>query len=64
MILDNYFILFANCIAVKGAKRGIICDLQRGYYVFVPNTLADLLIDSSKLSIKLLLEKYKSFTDQ
>lgn len=38
--LDNkYFILYACCIPVKGAKRSIMCDLQRGTYIKIPNAL-------------------------
>jgi len=37
------FNLFANCIPVKGARRSIICDIQRGDFKFIPNALYELL---------------------
>ncbi|MDB4952276.1 MAG: hypothetical protein JWM27_4925 [Gemmatimonadetes bacterium] len=33
------FILFANCIPVRGARRSTICDLQRGLVHPIPNGL-------------------------
>lgn len=49
--LDNkYFILFACCVPVKGAQRCIMCDLQRGGYIKIPNALY------------LILNKYKNKT--
>lgn len=33
------FVLFANCVAVRGARRSTICDLQRGRVHPVPNGL-------------------------
>lgn len=37
------FFLFANCKVVNGAKRSIICDLQRGEFDFIPNDLTEIL---------------------
>jgi len=37
------FRLYANCIAVRGARRGLICDLQRRRYYPVPLSLLDTL---------------------
>jgi SPASM domain peptide maturase of grasp-with-spasm system len=39
----DFFRLFANCIPVKGARRSIICDLQRHTYSFIPNDLFEIL---------------------
>lgn len=47
---NNLINLYANCIAVKGAKRSVICDLQRSHFIFIPNVLADLFIDDSTLN--------------
>lgn len=52
MMPNSYFLLFANCIVVKGASRSTICDLQNGFYVFIPNVVADILIDLEKLTIE------------
>lgn len=35
---------FANCITVKGHTRSIIYDLQRQKYDFIPNSLAEMLL--------------------
>jgi SPASM domain peptide maturase of grasp-with-spasm system len=41
---NPYFKIYSNCIPVKGAKRSIICDLQYGRYLFIPNTLYEILL--------------------
>ena len=41
--MDLVFKLFANCIPVRGAKRSVICDLQRNKFYFIPNSLYDIL---------------------
>lgn len=40
---DLVLMLYACCIPVKGARRSIICDLQRGQYFFIPNALFQIL---------------------
>ncbi|MGB3108925.1 MULTISPECIES: grasp-with-spasm system SPASM domain peptide maturase [Sphingobacterium] len=47
---QKYFVLFACCVPVKGARRSILCDLQRGTFTKIPNGLY------------LILEKYKKKT--
>ena len=37
------FKLFANCIPVKGARRGLLCDLQTGRMKLIPNSLHEVL---------------------
>ncbi|WP_417197753.1 grasp-with-spasm system SPASM domain peptide maturase [Bizionia sp.] len=39
----EYFVLFANCIPVKGNKRSVICDLHRQELKLIPNNLFDIL---------------------
>ena len=52
MISDKeYFILFSNCIPVKGVNRSIICDLQLERYGFIPNLLFDILKETKQKSI-------------
>ena len=41
--MKKYLKLFSNCIPVKGAKRSIICDLQRDDFEFIPNGLYEIL---------------------
>jgi SPASM domain peptide maturase of grasp-with-spasm system len=40
---DLIFRLFACCVPVRGARRSVICDLQRGSYQLIPNGLFDIL---------------------
>jgi len=56
--VNRYFLLFANCIPVKGAVRSIICDLERGFYVFIPTFLADLFIEKSPLTLQEMLNRH------
>lgn len=49
---DNIFLFFTNCKVVKGAKRSIVCDLQRGDFDFIPNGLATILIQHKGKSLK------------
>jgi SPASM domain peptide maturase of grasp-with-spasm system len=49
------FLLFTNCKVVTGAKRSIICDLQRGEFDFIPNDLTEILTihkDKTLMEIK------------
>lgn len=39
------FKLFGNCIAVKGSKRSIICDLYRSRFETIPNSLYEILAE-------------------
>ncbi len=45
-IENSFFQLFSCCIPVKGAKRSIVCDLQRQDFIYIPNILHDLFSDS------------------
>lgn len=40
---DSYFVLFANCVVVRGFSRSTICDLQRGRIKIIPNSLQEVL---------------------
>lgn len=51
---DAYFKLFACCIPVKGAARSIICDLQRQFFHFIPNSLYELLTGEAKTFTEIL----------
>jgi len=48
--------LFANCIPVKGASRGAICDLQRNLFIPVPLSLIQLLDDNNIFHITRIKE--------
>ena len=40
---NTYFILFSNCIPVKGFSSSLIVDLQNGNYIKIPNLLFEVL---------------------
>ncbi|PIF30776.1 SPASM domain peptide maturase of grasp-with-spasm system [Flavobacterium sp. 9] len=40
---QSNFILFADCIPVKGSNRSIICDMKNNNFYFTPNGLYDIL---------------------
>lgn len=62
------FKLFANCILVKGAKRIVICDLQRQDIFFINTPLYQILTGFSEYSpedIKANLDyKYNEFVNK
>lgn len=41
--MNNYFLLYACCIPVKGYKRSVIIDTQRQAVHFIPNSLYQIL---------------------
>jgi SPASM domain peptide maturase of grasp-with-spasm system len=53
-----FFKLFACCIPVKGIKRSIICDIQRGNFEYIPMGLYEILSNCEKYSIKDIYLKY------
>ncbi|MGJ8665179.1 MAG: grasp-with-spasm system SPASM domain peptide maturase [Patiriisocius sp.] len=55
---DDYFILYSNCVPVKGAIRSVICDLQIGKYFYIPNDLFILLKESKRMKLNDLIEQY------
>ena len=55
-----YFKLFANCIAVKGAKRSTVCDLMRGNIHFIPNDLYGILQEYKNKSLDEIYADYES----
>lgn len=52
------FVLFADCIAVKGARRSVICDLQRRRLRFIPGTLYDILTVHARASLQEIQNAY------
>jgi SPASM domain peptide maturase of grasp-with-spasm system len=46
----DIFMLYANCIPVKGARRSTICDLQNQRIHLIPNDLFDILTKFKALS--------------
>lgn len=56
--MDNHFLLFPNCIPVKGAKRTAICDLQKNRIRLVPNLLATVISLFREMSIPEIKSHY------
>jgi SPASM domain peptide maturase of grasp-with-spasm system len=46
----KYFKLFACCKIVKGAKRSLIMDLQRGTFEAIPNDLFTFIVEHNRMS--------------
>lgn len=72
---NQYFILFALCQPVRGARRGTICDLQHGSVQPVPLGLIDILercrhetvgsvLASLEASDRLTAQEYLQFLEQ
>ncbi|MDR0603438.1 MAG: grasp-with-spasm system SPASM domain peptide maturase [Bacteroidales bacterium] len=55
----NYFILFSNCVIVKGHSQGAIYDLTRERYLIIPNDLIEIIKLAKKYTIKEIKNKYK-----
>src|SRR3989304_5336380 len=60
----KYFLLYANCIPVKGAKRSIICDLQLGRYKFIPNILFEILTKHRNFPLEKIKKSYNHTFDR
>lgn len=55
---DRVFKLYACCIAVRGARRSTICDLQRPRYQLVPNGLYEILTTHRGRSLQQIKDAY------
>lgn len=54
----NYFLLFTNCILVKGYKRSAIIDLQKNNTHLIPNDLQEVLLKSNKIDLNQIYLEY------
>ncbi len=54
----DYFILYSNCISVKGASRSLIMDLQKNEYHYMPNDLYNILSISRQYPLKNIYNKF------
>jgi SPASM domain peptide maturase of grasp-with-spasm system len=52
------YVLYANCLPVKGARRSLIADLQGGIYRLIPNVLYEILTAHRGLSLLEIKNKY------
>jgi len=60
MLPNKVFILYACCIPVRGARRSVLCDLQRQSYRLIPNGLYEILTEHKGKSPAALEEVYGS----
>jgi SPASM domain peptide maturase of grasp-with-spasm system len=58
------FKLFSCCIPVKGAKRSIICDVQRNRFDFIPNGLYQILKEYEILKFDSIKKDYNHEFDE
>lgn len=59
----KYFKLYANCKPVSGASESVIMDLQREYFIPIPNLLFDVLKVSENLTIEETKQAFKNEYD-
>jgi SPASM domain peptide maturase of grasp-with-spasm system len=58
------FRLYANCLPVAGARRSVICDLQKQRLRFIPNELFYILTELSGLSVREIKQQYAGQPEQ
>src|SRR5690606_41262948 len=58
--MEKSFLLYSNCIPVKGYSRSIICDLQYNKYSLIPNSLFEILHDFNGKSIDYVLSNFEN----
>lgn len=61
---SKHFLLYSNCIAVKGAYKSAIYDLQSGVLQFIPNLLQEVLLLTYQNSVDKIKEIYKHELDE
>ncbi|WP_020570864.1 grasp-with-spasm system SPASM domain peptide maturase [Neolewinella persica] len=64
MSVQPTYLLYASCVPVSGAKRKIICDLQRNGYVPIPDGLYEILTRHRGKSHKDIKAAYENKYDQ
>lgn len=52
------FALFACCVPVRGARRSVVCDLQRQSFRFIPNGLYEILTEQCGKSVREIKDAY------
>jgi SPASM domain peptide maturase of grasp-with-spasm system len=58
------FVLFACCVPVRGARRSVICDLQRQSFRFIPNGLYEILTQHKGKTTPKIKEAYDHEFDE
>ncbi len=60
----NKFILFADCVPVRGANRSVVCDIQNNKYHFIPNGLYHILKNYEGKTIGFVKKEFKDEFDE
>ena len=63
MTANLNFVLYACCIPTKGAKRSIVCDLQRNSFIYIPNGLFELFENNVSLLVTKLDNSIREILD-
>jgi SPASM domain peptide maturase of grasp-with-spasm system len=63
-IKEQYFVLYACCFPVKGYQRSIICDTQRNDFIFIPNSLYEILTECKGLNLQQTYNRYEGEYNQ
>lgn len=58
MPVNDLFRLFANCLPVKGARRSLICDVQKQRARFIPNDLFFILTERAGRTLSAIKNEY------
>lgn len=58
MPVNDVFRLFANCLPVKGARRSLICDVQKQRARFIPNDLFFILTERADRPVSAIKNDY------
>ncbi|QHI38817.1 hypothetical protein IMCC3317_42170 [Kordia antarctica] len=56
--MNNYFILFANCIPVKGYARSVVCDVQTNTFEFIPNELFQIVTEFKENTLQEIIQNF------
>ncbi|MEM6719221.1 MAG: grasp-with-spasm system SPASM domain peptide maturase [Bacteroidota bacterium] len=56
--MNTHFILFSNCLLVKGDQRSTICDIQRNDFALIPNEMYEVLLFLENHSINETIKHY------
>ncbi|WP_396146915.1 grasp-with-spasm system SPASM domain peptide maturase [Flavobacterium sp.] len=58
------FILFADCLPIKGANRSLICDVKNNQYHFIPNGLYDIIEKYNGETINFVKKEFENEYDE
>ena len=61
---EPVFCLFACCIPVKGARRSVLCDVQRQSFQFIPNGLYEILTEHAGRTVAAIKAAYDQEYDE